>query len=180
MFDTVPPPPPGPPTPAEFAADTLLLAAITAAARAENRDAYTKVDSATEFPRRWMTRREHTTTRMANAWSHAAWVEIAATLACSTTGAKHLVEVGEALRKRLPKTRAASAAGEIDYAKAWRLATATDGFSQSATDDAETAALGFAHRCAPAAFANAVDEVLMRNAPDEYAELRKDSSGRGR
>ena len=73
---------------------------------------------------------------MANAWSHAAWVEIAATLACSTTGAKHLVEVGEALRKRLPKTRAA--------------------------------------------FANAVDEVLMRDAPDEYAELRKDSSGRGR
>ena len=70
--------------------------------------------------------------------------------------------------------------GEIDYAKAWRLATATDGFSQSATDDAETAALGFAHRCAPAAFANAVDEVLIRTAPDEYAELRKDAQQRAR
>ena len=122
---------------------------------------------------------EHATPRLTNAWSHAGWVEIATTLACSTTTAAHQVELGVALRDRLPRTRAAFAAGEIDYAKAWRLATATDGFSDAATAAAETAALGFAHRHAPAGFATAVEDVLIRLAPDEYAQLRKDAAGAG-
>ena len=52
MFDSESPSPVAPPTGAEFAADTLLLAGIAGAARAENRDAFAKVDAATEFHRR--------------------------------------------------------------------------------------------------------------------------------
>ena len=132
MFDSSDPSPAAPPTGAEFAADTLLLAGIAGAARAENRDAFAKVDAAIEFHRGWMGRRENATPRRTSAWSHAGWVEIATTLACSTTTAAHHVELGVALRTRLPRIRAAFAEGEIDYAKAWRLATATDGFSDTA------------------------------------------------
>ena len=132
------------------------------------------------FHRRWMDRHDNPTPRLVNAWSHAGWVEIATTLACSTTTASHLVELGVALRERLPKTRAAFAAGQIDYAKAWRLATATAGFGTDATAAAETAALGFAHRYAPAGFTTAIEDVLIRTAPDEYAQLRKDAEKRAR
>ena len=52
LFDSESPSPVAPPTGAEFAADTLLLAGIAGAARAENRDAFAKVDAATEFHRR--------------------------------------------------------------------------------------------------------------------------------
>ena len=181
MFDSGSSPPPvAPPTDAQPAADTLLLSALAGSARTENQHAYHKVNTATEFHRRWMNRHHHPTPRLSNAWSHAGWVEIATTLACSTTTASHLVELGVALRERLPKTRAAFAAGQIDHAKAWRLATATAGFGTTATTTAETAALGFAHRYAPAGFATAVDEVLIRTAPDEYAQLRKDAEARAR
>ena len=109
------------------------------------------MNTATEFHRRWTRRREDLPARLATAWSHAAHTEIATALACSTTTAAHYVELGVALRERLPRTRAAFAAGDIDYAKALALATATDGFSDTTTAAVETAALGFAHRTAPPA-----------------------------
>ena len=127
-----------------------------------------------------MDRHDNPTPRLVNAWSHAGWVEIATTLACSTTTASHLVELGVALRERLPKTRAAFAAGQIDHAKAWRLATATAGFGAAAAAAAESAALGFAHRYAPAEFTTAIEDALIRTAPDEYARLRKDAQERAR
>ncbi|HEY5857988.1 MAG TPA: DUF222 domain-containing protein, partial [Aldersonia sp.] len=114
MFDEQRSPQVAPPTTAEIAADTLLLAALVGVARAENRHAYHKVNTATEFHRRFTRRRTGVPERHAAAWSHAAHTEIAIHLACSATTAAQYVEVGVALRERLPRTRAAFAAGDID------------------------------------------------------------------
>ena len=180
MFDERRSPQVAPPTAAETAADTLLLAALVGVARAENQHAYHKVNTAAEFHRRWTRRRADLPERLATAWSHAAHTEIAIRLACSATTAAQYVEVGVALRERLPHTRAAFAAGDIDYTKARRIATATTGFSDTATATVEAAALAFADRCAPAGFATELEDLLIRTAPDEYAQLRKDAAARQR
>ena len=54
-----------PPTAAEIAADTLLLAALLRVARAENKHAYHKVNTGTEFHRRWVGRRPQILYRVA-------------------------------------------------------------------------------------------------------------------
>ena len=180
MFDERRSPQVAPPTAAETAADTLLLAALVGVARAENQHAYHKVNTAAEFHRRWTRRRADLPERLATAWSHAAHTEIATHLACSATTAAQYVEVGVALRERLPHTRAAFAAGDIDYTKARRIATATTGFSNPVTATVEAAAVAFADRCAPAGFATELEDLLIRTAPDEYAQLRKDAAARQR
>ncbi|HEY5854591.1 MAG TPA: DUF222 domain-containing protein, partial [Aldersonia sp.] len=73
------------------------------------------------------------------------------------------------------QTRAAFAAGEIDYPKAWRIATATTGFSDAVVAAVEATAVEIAGRYAPARFATELDALLIRTAPDEHAELRKDA-----
>ena len=61
----------GPPTAAEIAAeiaaDTLLFAALLRVARAENKHAYHKVNTGTEFHRRWVGRRPQSFTGSRNA-----------------------------------------------------------------------------------------------------------------
>ncbi|WP_430335715.1 DUF222 domain-containing protein [Rhodococcus sp. ACT016] len=47
--------------------------------------------------------------------------EVSVRLGCSHTMASHFCDLGVDLRLRLPRTRAAFLAGELDYARAWRI-----------------------------------------------------------
>ncbi|QBJ95483.1 DUF222 domain-containing protein [Rhodococcus sp. ABRD24] len=55
--------------------------------------------------------------------------EVSTRLGCSHTMASHFCDLGVDLRLRLPVTRAAFLAGDVDYARVWRIHCETTGLS---------------------------------------------------
>jgi hypothetical protein len=109
----------------------------------------------------------------AETWGNNGIAEIALRLGCATTTAENYVAVGEDLRDRLPLVQAAFAAGDIDFARAARISHTTSGFTTGTVTAVEAEAVAAALRLAPRALGAAIDRMLIRVSPDEYAALRE-------
>ncbi|HEY5853656.1 MAG TPA: DUF222 domain-containing protein, partial [Aldersonia sp.] len=159
--------------------DAEVLTDLTCAARGENQHAYRKIDAATRLLQAWLDRAADHPDRDPNSYAHNALAEIATTLVVSTTSAEHYATLGLELA-RLPRIRDAFAAGDIDYARARRIALAAADYSDAVADAIQHDALAAAATCTPSELDTALDALLIRTAPDEHAELQVDKTGEKR
>ncbi|QCQ92130.1 HNH endonuclease signature motif containing protein [Rhodococcus sp. SGAir0479] len=102
-----------------------------------------------------------------------ALAEVSIRLGCSHTMASHFCDLGVDLRLRLPLTRAAFLAGELDYARAWRIHRETVGLLPGTVALLEHEIVESARRLAPAALGREIRELIVRASPDEAATDRE-------
>ena len=159
--------------------DAAVLTDLTGAARGENQHAYRKIDAATRLLHAWLDRAADHPDRDPDSYAHNALAEIATHLVVSTTAAEHYATLGLEL-DRLPQIRDAFAAGDIDYARARRIALALADYSDAVADAIQHDALAAAATCTPSEFDTALDALLIRTAPDEHAELQVDTAAEKR
>ena len=100
--------------------------------------------------------------------------ETARVLGCSKTVADTLAEIGMDLRLRLPAVKAAFDAGELDLARVRVIYRCTNSFTLDAAQRAESEVLSAARRLSPGPLATEITAIMLRIAPAEAAQLRKD------
>ncbi|WP_415972806.1 DUF222 domain-containing protein [Rhodococcus sp. 077-4] len=150
------------------AAPAVSLAALTAAARDENRHAARKIAACYDVHRTWITRdikHKH--------YSRYGRTEMALALGCSATVAESYVSIAVALHTRLPLLRAAFSAGEIDLARVRTACRILDNLSDDLVARVEAEVVDAARQNSPGPLENAIWEILVRVAPEEAAALRE-------
>ncbi|KAA0023941.1 HNH endonuclease signature motif containing protein [Antrihabitans cavernicola] len=101
-----------------------------------------------------------------------ALAEIAVRIGCSKTMAENYALLGLDLRLRLPLTRAAFAAGGLDYARVAKISRSLGGFTPATVAAAEPEVVAAARSLSPGPLGSAIEQILIRIAPDEVAERR--------
>ncbi|WP_114718900.1 HNH endonuclease signature motif containing protein [Rhodococcus sp. AG1013] len=99
--------------------------------------------------------------------------EVSTRLGCSHTMASHFCDLGVDLRLRLPLTRAAFLAGDLDYARAWRIHRETAGLLPETFSLLEAEIVASARRLAPAALGREIRALILRASPGEAASDRE-------
>ncbi|MGV8874059.1 MAG: DUF222 domain-containing protein, partial [Rhodococcus sp. (in: high G+C Gram-positive bacteria)] len=151
-----------------MAVPTVSLAALTAAAHAENRHAALKIAACYRAHCEWITEdAEH------KHYSRYGRTEIAVALGCSKTVAESYVSVGAALHTRLPLLRAAFESGEIDLPRVRTICRILDNLDDRIVALVENDVVEAARRNSPGPLENEIWEILMRAAPEEAAALRE-------
>ncbi|WP_187776488.1 HNH endonuclease signature motif containing protein [Antrihabitans cavernicola] len=105
-----------------------------------------------------------------------ALAEIAVRIGCSKTMAENYALLGLDLRLRLPLTRAAFAAGGLDYARVAKISRSLGGFTAATVAAAEPEIVAAARNLSPGPLGSAIEQVLIRIAPDEVAQRRIDAT----
>ncbi|WP_415971479.1 DUF222 domain-containing protein [Rhodococcus sp. 077-4] len=149
-------------------APAVSLAALTAAARDENRHAARKIAACYDVHRTWITRdikHKH--------YSRYGRTEMALALGCSATVAESYVSIAVALHTRMPLLRAAFSAGEIDLARIRTACRILDNLSDDLVTRVEAEVLDAARQNSPGPLENAIWDILVRVAPEEAAALRE-------
>lgn len=100
--------------------------------------------------------------------------EIAPILGCSKTVADSYVDIGLALRDRLPAIRTAFGAGTLDLARVRVIHRCTGALTPETATAVETDVLHAARRLSPGPLATEIWSIMHRLAPEEAAALRKD------
>ncbi|WP_179272851.1 MULTISPECIES: DUF222 domain-containing protein [unclassified Rhodococcus (in: high G+C Gram-positive bacteria)] len=146
----------------------VSLEALTAAARAENRQAARKITACYEVHRSWIThdiKFKH--------YSRYGRTEMAAALGCSATVAESYISVGVALHTRLPLLRKAFEGGEIDLPRVRTVCRILDNLSDDIVTSVEAEVVEAAHRLSPGPLEKEIWDILFRVAPEEAAALRE-------
>ena len=99
--------------------------------------------------------------------------EIAVMLTCSRRTAEVHIEIGDALREFLPLTKAAFAAGELDYARVRKIVDGLTGADPEAIAALERRVLASAHRLPPGQLERDIERQLFAYDPDAAAERRR-------
>ncbi|WP_415974127.1 DUF222 domain-containing protein [Rhodococcus sp. 077-4] len=149
-------------------APAVSLAALTAAARDENRHAARKISACYDVHRTWITRdikHKH--------YSRYGRTEMALALGCSATVAESYVSIAVALHTRLPLLRAAFSAGEIDLARIRTACRILDNLSDDLVTRVKAEVVDAARQNSPGPLENAIWDILVRVAPEEAAALRE-------
>ncbi|WP_179277715.1 DUF222 domain-containing protein [Rhodococcus sp. 14-2496-1d] len=150
------------------AVPTVSLEALTAAARAENRQAARKITACYEVHRSWITHDieyKH--------YSRYGRTEMAVALGCSATVAESYISVGVALHTRLPLLRKAFEGGEVDLARVRTVCRILDNLSDDIVSSVEAEVVEAAHRLSPGPLEKEIWDILLRVAPEEAAALRE-------
>ncbi|WP_179273130.1 MULTISPECIES: DUF222 domain-containing protein [unclassified Rhodococcus (in: high G+C Gram-positive bacteria)] len=151
-----------------MAVPTVSLEALTAAARAENRQAARKITACYEVHRSWITLdTEH------KQYSRYGRTEMAVALGCSATVAESYVSIAVALHTRLPLLRAAFETGEVDLARVRTVCRILDNLSDDIVKKVEDEIVEAAHRLSPGPLEKEIWDILLRVAPEEAAALRE-------
>ncbi|KAA0018979.1 DUF222 domain-containing protein [Antrihabitans cavernicola] len=90
--------------------------------------------------------------------------------------AENYALLGLDLRLRLPLTRVAFAAGGLDYARVAKISRSLGGFTPATVAAAEPEIVAAARSLSPGPLGSAIEQVLIRIAPDEVAERRIDAT----
>ncbi|WP_185981580.1 HNH endonuclease signature motif containing protein [Skermania sp. ID1734] len=154
--------------------DLFVLAGLARDGVLENQAAYRKVSAAARLWDSWIERDVQLGEDDIVDCGNNAIAEIAVRLGCSCYTAQRMAEVGMQLRLRLPLLREAFARGEIDYARTAAACHRLCGFSADTVSSVESEVVAAARGLAPGPLKSEIDRMLMRAAPDEYAELRAD------
>lgn len=155
------------------AEDTALLAEITDAARSENRAAARKVLTAGVLWDAWIERDVKLASGKITDCGNAAVAEVAVRLSCSKTVAESWTALGVELRLRLPRTRAAFEAGELDVARVRAISRETTGLSVATVSALEPQILTAARHLSPGPLASEVERLALAHSPGEVAEQRE-------
>ncbi|OZD75809.1 hypothetical protein CH273_23235 [Rhodococcus sp. 05-339-2] len=146
----------------------VSLEALTAAARAENRQAARKITACYEVHRSWITLdAEH------KHYSRYGRTEMAVALGCSATVAESYISVGVALHTRLPLLRKAFEGGEVDLPRVRTVCRILDNLSDDIVTSVEAEVVEAAHRLSPGPLEKEIWDILFRVAPEEAAALRE-------
>ncbi|OZE78755.1 hypothetical protein CH306_01245 [Rhodococcus sp. 15-725-2-2b] len=146
----------------------VSLEALTAAARAENRQAARKITACYEVHRSWITLdAEH------KHYSRYGRTEMAVALGCSATVAESYISVGVALHTRLPLLRKTFETGEIDLPRVRTVCRILDNLSDDIVTSVEAEVVEAAHRLSPGPLEKEIWDILLRVAPEEAAALRE-------
>ncbi|OZC62628.1 hypothetical protein CH276_14420, partial [Rhodococcus sp. 06-470-2] len=146
----------------------VSLEALTAAARAENRQAARKITACYEVHRSWIThdiKYKH--------YSRYGRTEMAVALGCSATVAESYISVGVALHTRLPLLRKAFETGEVDLPRVRTVCRILDNLSDDIVTSVEAEVVEAAHRLSPGPLEKEIWDILLRVAPEEAAALRE-------
>ncbi|MDH6677905.1 hypothetical protein M2284_002104 [Rhodococcus sp. LBL1] len=155
------------------ARDALRFVELSALARIENSHAARKVLLAGELTLSALERDVALRGGDIRDCGNEAIAEVSMRLGCSHTMASHFCDLGVDLRLRLPLTRAAFLAGELDYARAWRIHRETTGLLPETVALLEAEIVTSAQRLAPAALGREIRELIIRASPDEAASDRE-------
>lgn len=158
---------------ADVARDALRFVELSGLARIENAHAARKVLLAGELVLSALERDVALRGGDIRDCGNEAIAEVSTRLGCSHTMASHLCDLGVDLRLRLPLTRAAFLAGELDYARVWRIHRETSGLRPETVALLEAEIIRSARRLAPAALGREIRELIVRASPDEAASDRE-------
>lgn len=158
---------------AAVARDALRFVELSGLARIENAHAARKVLLAGELALSALERDVALRGGDIRDCGNEAIAEVSIRLGCSHTMASHLCDLGVDLRLRLPLTRAAFLAGELDYARVWRIHRETTGLRPETVALLEAEIVRSARRLAPAALGREIRELIVRASPDEAASDRE-------
>ncbi|MCJ0892432.1 HNH endonuclease signature motif containing protein [Rhodococcus sp. ARC_M5] len=150
------------------AVPTVSLEALTAAARAENRQASRKITACYRVHCDWITRdtkHKH--------YSRYGRTEMAVALGCSATVAEGYVSVGVALHTRLPLVKTAFESGEIDLPRVRTVCRILDNLPDQILTLVEDEIVEAARRSSPGPLEQEIWDILLRVAPEEAAALRE-------
>ncbi|MEH6794433.1 MAG: DUF222 domain-containing protein [Rhodococcus sp. (in: high G+C Gram-positive bacteria)] len=150
------------------AVPTVSLQALTAAARAENRQASRKITACYRVHCDWITRdtkHKH--------YSRYGRTEMAVALGCSATVAEGYVSVGVALHTRLPLVKTAFESGEIDLPRVRTVCRILDNLPDEILTLVEDEIVEAARRSSPGPLEQEIWDILLRVAPEEAAALRE-------
>ncbi|MCJ0978028.1 DUF222 domain-containing protein [Rhodococcus sp. ARC_M12] len=150
------------------AVPTVSLEALTAAARAENRQAFRKITACYRVHCDWITRdtkHKH--------YSRYGRTEMAVALGCSATVAEGYVSVGVALHTRLPLVKSAFESGEIDLPRVRTVCRILDNLPDEILTLVEDEIVEAARRSSPGPLEQEIWDILLRVAPEEAAALRE-------
>ncbi|MFC9788518.1 DUF222 domain-containing protein [Rhodococcus sp. NPDC127528] len=156
-------------------ADAALLAEIAGSCRTENKAAARKVLAAGRLWDAWIERDTELGSGKITDCGNAAIAELAVRLGCSKTVAESFASLGMDLRLRLPLTRAAFEAGDLDLARARAISRETTGFTASTTAALESQILAAARHLSPGPLATEIERLVTAHSPDEAAEQRADA-----
>ncbi|MEH6796667.1 MAG: DUF222 domain-containing protein, partial [Rhodococcus sp. (in: high G+C Gram-positive bacteria)] len=139
------------------AVPTVSLEALTAAARAENRQASRKITACYRVHCDWITRdtkHKH--------YSRYGRTEMAVALGCSATVAEGYVSVGVALHTRLPLVKTAFESGEIDLPRVRTVCRILDNLSDAIVTMVEDEIVDAARRSSPGPLEQEIWDILLR------------------
>lgn len=157
----------------DVARDALRFVELSGLARIENAHAARKVLLAGELALSALERDVALRGGDIRDCGNEAIAEVSTRLGCSHTMASHFCDLGVDLRLRLPLTRAAFLAGELDYARVWRIHRETIGLRPETVSLLEEEIVGSARRLAPAALGREIRELIVRASPDEAGSDRE-------
>ncbi|NKZ72155.1 DUF222 domain-containing protein [Rhodococcus hoagii] len=157
----------------DVALDALRFVELSGLARIENAHAARKVLLAGELTLSALERDVALRGGDIRDCGNEAIAEVSTRLGCSHTMASHFCDLGVDLRLRLPLTCAAFLAGDLDYARAWRIHRETAGLSPETLALLEGEIVRSALRLAPAALGREIRELIVRASPDEAASDRE-------
>ncbi|GBF12736.1 hypothetical protein Br6_00078 [Rhodococcus sp. Br-6] len=157
----------------DVARDALRFVELSGLARIENMHAARKVLLAGELTLSALERDVALRGGDIRDCGNEAIAEVSTRLGCSHTMASHFCDLGVDLRLRLPLTCAAFLAGDLDYARAWRIHRETAGLSPETLALLEGEIVRSALRLAPAALGREIRELIVRVSPDEAASDRE-------
>ncbi|MGW0041705.1 DUF222 domain-containing protein [Rhodococcus sp. NPDC003348] len=157
------------------AADVALLAEATESARVENRAAARKVLAAGALWDAWIERDVELGSGKISDCGNAAIAELVVRLGCSRTVAESHASLGIDLRLRLPLTRAAFEAGDLDLARARAISRETTGLSVATVAALEPQILAAARHLSPGPLATEIDRLVVAYSPDEAAAQRENT-----
>lgn len=158
---------------AEVARDALRFVELSELARIENAHAARKVLLAGELTLSALERDVALRGGDIRDCGNEAIAEVSTRLGCSHTMASHFCDLGVDLRLRLPLTCVAFLAGDLDYARAWRIHRETAGLRPDTLVLLEGEIVRSALRSAPAALGREIRELIVRASPDEAASDRE-------
>ncbi|MEK8072315.1 HNH endonuclease signature motif containing protein [Rhodococcoides navarretei] len=150
------------------AVPAVSLEALTAAARAENRQASRKITACYRVHCDWITR----DTKYKH-YSRYGRTEMAVALGCSATVAEGYVSVGVALHTRLPLVKSAFESGEIDLPRVRTVCRILDNLPDEILTMVEDEIVEAARRSSPGPLEQEIWDILFRVAPEEAAALRE-------
>ncbi|MFD1813530.1 DUF222 domain-containing protein [Rhodococcus gannanensis] len=155
------------------AVDVALLAEINDSSRAENRAAARKVLAAGALWDASIERDVELGSGKIADCGNAAIAELAVRLGCSKAIAESWAALGVDLRLRLPRTRAAFEAGDLDLARVRAISRETTGLSVATLAVLEPHLLASARHLSPGPLATEIERLALACAPAEVAEQRE-------
>ncbi|MGW0040404.1 DUF222 domain-containing protein [Rhodococcus sp. NPDC003348] len=158
----------------QMSTDAVLLATVTDSSRVENQAAARKVLAAGALWDAWIERDVELGSGKITDCGNAAIAELAVRLGCSKTVAESFAALGIDLRLRLPRTRAAFEAGDLDLARARAISRETAGLSAATVTALEPQILAAARHLSPGPLAGEIERLVAAHSPDEAAEQRED------